>query len=244
MVNISVCMATYNGELFIKEQIESILSQLSQNDELIISDDGSTDNTIAIIKSFSDNRINLYFNDKKVFKGKSLSHKYVSSNFENALKYARGNKIILSDQDDIWLPGKVAMMIKKLEEYDVVLCNFKIMSKDETNGQLYFLNNPLNTNIILLLAKMPFFGSAMCFNRNVLKTCLPFPPNLLLHDNWIGFIGLLKGRVGYIDNPLHLYRIHQKNTSFLYKKNNNSFWYKIEYRLIFLFQLLKRVYIF
>lgn len=76
---ISVCIATYNGEHYISEQIQSILVQLSINDEIVISDDCSTDNTLDIIKSFNDDRI-------KIFTG--IKHKSLSFNFENALKNA------------------------------------------------------------------------------------------------------------------------------------------------------------
>lgn len=94
---ISVCMATYNGEEYIKEQLESILCQLGEMDEIIISDDGSTDNTLNIIESYNDSRIKIHINTGK--------HGFVY-NFENALQKAKGEYIFLSDQDDIWLPEK------------------------------------------------------------------------------------------------------------------------------------------
>ena len=94
---VSVCMATYNGGKYIKEQIDSILGQLSNNDELIISDDNSTDDTVDIINRISDSRVRLFFNKQKGY----------TNNFENALKQVRGDIIFLSDQDDIWMDNKV-----------------------------------------------------------------------------------------------------------------------------------------
>lgn len=99
---ISVCMATYNGEKYIKEQIDSILKQLGSDDELVISDDGSSDGTIDIILGYHDPRIHLY-------KGSFHSPAF---NFENALKNATGDFIFLSDQDDIWYDNKVPEILK------------------------------------------------------------------------------------------------------------------------------------
>lgn len=101
-MKITVCLASYNGQNFIKEQIESILSQLSAIDELIVSDDISSDSTLDIVNSFKDDRI-------KILSGIKFASPI--RNFENALKYATGDVIFLSDQDDVWLPNKVRVMI-------------------------------------------------------------------------------------------------------------------------------------
>src|ERR1700712_935438 len=94
----SVCLACYNGEKHIKEQIESILIQLDPSDELIISDDSSIDDTILIVKSIRDKRIKLYINEKP--SGRP------TENFQNALRKAKGTFVFLSDQDDIWIAAK------------------------------------------------------------------------------------------------------------------------------------------
>ncbi|MCG2791916.1 MAG: glycosyltransferase, partial [Weeksellaceae bacterium] len=106
---ISVCLATYNGEKYLEAQIKSILKQLSVDDELIISDDRSTDNTISVINKFDDNRIKIFINKNK---------NGVAHNFENALLKATGDYIFLSDQDDIWADNKVDVLLKELKEYD------------------------------------------------------------------------------------------------------------------------------
>ena len=98
---VSVAMATYNGEKYIEEQIKSILSNLSSNDEVIISDDGSTDKTMEIINSFHDERIRVIDGPKKG----------VIKNFENAIKNCNGDYIFLSDQDDIWCSKKVTTIL-------------------------------------------------------------------------------------------------------------------------------------
>jgi glycosyltransferase involved in cell wall biosynthesis len=120
MHKISVCMATRNGEKYIKQQLSSILKQLSKNDEVIISDDSSTDNTIDIIKSFEDKRIKIYANNK------FYSPVY---NFENALLRSTGDIIFLSDQDDIWEDKKIRVMYELLKRYDLVVSDCTIIDR-------------------------------------------------------------------------------------------------------------------
>ena len=102
---ISVCMATHNGARYLQAQLESILSQLGSGDELIISDDSSTDATLEIIRSFDDTRIRLLTGNR------FFSPIY---NFENALNWVRGHIIVLSDQDDVWLDNKLETVQRKL----------------------------------------------------------------------------------------------------------------------------------
>jgi len=104
---ISVCIATYNGEKYIKEQLNSIIIQISQEDEIVVSDDWSNDRTLEIVSNYQDNRIKILFNKKE---------KGYSKNFENAILYAKGDIIFICDQDDVWLPNKVSRMIDALKK--------------------------------------------------------------------------------------------------------------------------------
>lgn len=115
---ISVCIATYNGGKYIEEQLRSILDQLSADDEVIVSDDNSTDDTVSIIKSLGDSRIKIYAHkpDKCSFLIDHSTH-----NFENALRHSHGDIIFLSDQDDKWTDNKVSTMIEGLSNYDMVV---------------------------------------------------------------------------------------------------------------------------
>ncbi len=98
---LSVCIATYNGAKYINKQVESILLQLGIDDEIVVSDDGSIDQTISILESFGDERIKIFRNTGR--------HGVVSY-FENALNHSSGEVIFLSDQDDIWNKKKLGVV--------------------------------------------------------------------------------------------------------------------------------------
>lgn len=242
---ISVCIATYNGEKYIKKQIDSILAQLSGDDEVIISDDNSTDNTIHILKSMKDERIKIYTHKRKIVSHSCIFHRLATFNFENALRYAKGDFIFLADQDDIWESDKVRICIKALEVYDLIMTNYSIIDEnDHMVASSYYLKNPISSLLINII-RMPFHGCCMAFKRQILSKALPFPEKLILHDNWIGFIALLnKYNVGYIDIPVLKYRRHFNNVSAQKGKSNNSILFKILYRVKFCFQLLNRITLF
>lgn len=239
---ISVCMATYNGERFIKEQIDSILCQLSPDDELIISDDGSTDRTLERIASCNDKRI-------KVLHHRSFSSKFyknsklpvASFNFENALKHAKGDYIFLSDQDDIWLPNKVKQSIEALKTSNFVLSNFSVIT-DEGNlkTKKFYEKNPIKKSLLKNVLKPHFIGCCLCFDKFILRKILPFPKTTLSHDFWIGLVSLKFGKVSFIDEPLILHRVGNFNTSTACCASENSFFTKIQYRLLAFSALQRR----
>lgn len=234
---ISVCMATHNGEKYIKEQLVSILYQLGPNDEVVISDDGSTDNTLNIIKQINDKRIRVYIlkntdNTRRV-------HWYVAKNFENALKYANGDIIFLSDQDDVWMPNKVIACLEALKSNDIVLHNLQCVDSElkPLNKNVYH-NNFRRKNY--LMRHGLHYGCGLAFKKELLKYILPFPKNLVIHDYWIGIVGESVGKLAYIDTPLAKYRIHSLNTSGS-SHYKNSIAYKIYYRLYTILSLIKRL---
>jgi glycosyltransferase involved in cell wall biosynthesis len=215
-------MATYNGEKFIKEQIDSILVQLRENDEIILSDDGSSDNTVNIVESFNDSRIRIFRN----------SFKNLILNFEFALKQAKGDFIFLSDQDDIWLSNKVELCLNHLKYYDIVVSNCKVVNQNLTiiNESFFELNNS-KEGLLSNLFKNSYLGCCMAFNMKVLKFCVPFPSRIPMHDIWIGFVGKLFFRVKFIHNPLILYRRHGDNESPTGEGSPYSFYHKIMFRV-------------
>lgn len=231
---ISVCMATYNGEKFIREQIESILSQLGTNDELIISDDGSTDDTIKIINSICDPRIKLFHNQGRCgFVG----------NFENALRNAQNDYIFLSDQDDIWKKDKVKIVLQALEDYDLIVHDAEIIDGDGNPlGMNYYSIMHHYTNFFMNLWKTRWLGCCMAFRKEVLFYCLPFPSNIVAHDYWIGMLGMLKFQYCFLNDVLICYRRHGGNVSPSGEKSNYSLFYKLfTKRMNLLISLIKRL---
>lgn len=204
---ISVCMATYNGEKYIKEQIESILSQIGSHDELIISDDMSSDETVDVIKSIDDRRIKLYYHQE--------NHGFVK-NFENALSKAKGDVIFLSDQDDIWLPNKVKKTLTALVDCDFVVSDcITVNEKNEIISKSRIKDYNIKTGFWRLMIKTRYLGCCMAFNRNVLNAVLPFPQNsyLVEHDLWIAAVSECFFKTKLIYEPLIKYRRHGGNVS-------------------------------
>ncbi len=219
---ISVCMATYNGEKYIREQVSSILQQLGENDELIVSDDGSTDSTLQELTVFNDSRI-------KVFDG---PHKGLTYNFENAIVHASGDYLFLSDQDDVWEPDKVRSMVAALQDADLVISDAWIADKDavSTGVSLFDICKP-HKGFWLTLYHTTYIGCCTAFRKTILKKLLPFPPHIVMHDYWIGMIADLYYKTAYIPDKLLRYRRHGDNASALTTgKSPLSLFQKIAYR--------------
>lgn len=230
---ISVCMATCNGEKFIRQQLDSILCQLGEADELIISDDGSTDGTLEIVGSYkTDPRI-------KVLKGGFHSPIY---NFENAIRHAAGDYIFMSDQDDIWLEGRVRDALAMHERgIDLVICMAQnIDAAGKVIKEMVFDDrNPVRHSLLRNLYRNPYLGCCMSFNRRVSQAVLPFPQGIAMHDIWIGLVTQTLFRCDYLgERPLVQYRRHGVNFT---EKNKYNFWGKINYRAVMIAQVLKRV---
>lgn len=229
---VSVCMATYNGERFIEKQLKSILVQLREEDELIISDDSSCDNTVAIIKSFEDKRIRLYTNQK--FRDPLMNFSFVLSKAQNDI-------IFLCDQDDLWSEHKVESMVSALKDADLAVCNHSVINvNDEVEIPSYYALFPSRAKkgFIRSLLKNPYIGCCMAFRKTVLNKAMPIPQKVKWHDWWIGLVAELYFNVTFIDTPYTLYRKHEANVTFGSSlKSGNSFSQKLIYRWNILRQL-------
>lgn len=209
---VSVCLASYNGEKFIHEQIESILSDLGQSDELIICDDGSTDGTCAIIRSFNDTRVTLIHNKK------NLGY---ARNFEKLISLATGDYIFLADQDNIWLKGKVKKVLSVFEKDDSIRLVCHNLRPIDASGNDFEMNMPLcrggKVNSFVLLVrhfiKAQFYGCTFCLNRKGINDLLSFPSSTYAHDHWIIVWAAVNGQVFFLDEALIKYRRHDSNLS-------------------------------
>lgn len=199
---VSVVMAAYNGEKYIREQLLSVLKQLSENDEVIISDDNPYTGTYEAVKGFieSDGRI-------RYIKGPG---KGVIKNFENAISAAEGDYIFLCDQDDVWLDGKVSAVCEELKKGAVVVMHDAIVTDENLNPvkQSFFEAMGSGTGIVKNIIKNTYIGCCMAFSKSLKPFILPFPDDLPMHDQWIGLAGEKAGRAALIKEPLIYYRRH------------------------------------
>ncbi len=230
---ISVCVATYNGERFVRDQMVSILRQLGKEDEVVVSDDGSKDSTIRILNSFQDSRIKVVRNEGE--------HGFIR-NFENALRQANGDIIFLSDQDDVWKPDKVKVVLKALQDADLVVHDAELIdATGKSLGKNYYSFLHHSSGFLMNLWKTRFLGCCMAFNRKVLNDCIPFPPKIAGHDYWIGMYALLNYHVVFIPDILISYRRHGGNVSPSGEKSTASLYEKIvEKRLNLLVSVMVR----
>ena len=226
---ISVVLAAYKGEKYIAEQVKSILPQLSENDELVISDDYPEGETYGAIED-------IIKNDSRVryIRGKGQG---VIKNFEHLVNNAKGDYIFLCDQDDVWLDGKVSAVMREFEKgADVVMHDALIVDGElKPTGETAFGVNGAGTGIIKNIIKNTYQGSCMAFRASLKEHILPFPDCLPMHDQWIGLTGEKYGRVSLIDKPYMLYRRHGENVS----GNGSTLTQKIKWRVSIVKCLLK-----
>jgi glycosyltransferase involved in cell wall biosynthesis len=203
---ISVVIATYNGERFIGKQLDSILSQTYANIELVVVDDCSSDRTVSILTDYSNrfNNIHVYINEQNLG--------YVK-NFEKGMLLAKGDFIAPSDQDDIWLPEKLAILMREIGDNAIVYCNSELID-DEDNRvgkklsdvkKLISFNDCLNYTVG---NSAP--GHGMLFPKKLVDDSVPLP-TMIPHDYWLGFVATFYSQLKYIDLPLVLYRQHSEN---------------------------------
>ncbi len=203
---ISVCMATYNGERFLRRQLDTILPQLASGDELVISDDSSSDGTASILAEYAraDSRIRL-------FTGQRFCNPIF--NFEFALNQARGEIIVLADQDDIWLANKLSA-VREFFTANAARPLLLVLDGevvDESELLLY-------PSVLAKLKAGPGFwknlfdnrylGCCMAFSRDLLGWALPFPRRIPMHDMWLGQLCERVGTTEFLPVVTMRYRKH------------------------------------
>jgi glycosyltransferase involved in cell wall biosynthesis len=228
---ISVCIATHNGQKHISEQLQSILKQIDIKDEVLISDDNSTDHTLNIIRIFNDKRIKIYTNN------------FASpiKNFEFLIGLAKGDIIFLSDQDDIWDSKKVYMHLQTHNtnsKVKLVISNVSLIDANGKSLNRLFYKEKFTSSFLINLYKNNFIGCSISFNKAIKKHILPFPQNIPMHDWWIGLISILFYKVEYITEKLVYYRIHENNFT---QKNKYTLFEQAKFRIILLYLLFTRV---
>ncbi|WP_297095229.1 glycosyltransferase [uncultured Draconibacterium sp.] len=223
-MSISVCIPTYNGEQFIREQLDSILNQTQVVDEIIISDDSSSDRTVEVIQSYNNHKIKLF--EKQKFSSPIF-------NLEFALKQTKGDYIFLADQDDIWMPNKVEVLVKELAKCKLVVSNGEVINQagEMIAPSLFELFNS-RRGFLKNLTKNSYMGCCMAFHKDLLPIVLPFPKSIAMHDLWIGLNAELHSRPVFCPTKLVKYRRHDFNKTPLdANTNTNSLFYIIAFRV-------------
>jgi glycosyltransferase involved in cell wall biosynthesis len=216
---VSICLATYNGYYYIEDQVFSILLELQRDDELIIVDDCSDNETKSLLLRYQDPRIKIFFNKKNIGHVKT---------FEKCINYANHSIIILSDQDDIWVPGRVNKLVKNLLNSDklLVTSNFSLIDN---------LGNPTNrprnlvsihnssfyvSNIVgIFFGRRDYYGCTMAFNRDLLKFVTPIPSGTESHDLWFALMANVLGKNDHIDDITVLRRLHASNVTSIKRRS-------------------------
>ena len=213
-IKVDILLATYNGEKYIREQLDSLINQTHSNFNLIIQDDCSKDNTVEILKKYvqKDNRISFNINKENIG--------YIK-NFEGLLNRVDSEYFMLCDQDDVWLPEKIEVSLKKIMETnsDLVFTDLQVVdeSLSPMMSSLIRHSNTLKNILVyndyrLIYLRNCVTGCTILTKKKFICKFIPIPIKFpMIHDWWMTLIVGLNGKIQYIDRPLIKYRQHGKN---------------------------------
>lgn len=214
---ISIVIATYNGERYLREQLDSIASQTLKPTQIIIQDDASIDTTVAIINEYTHLPIELEINHQNLG--------YIK-NFERALTKATGDYICLCDQDDIWEHNKLEVLVRSIGQYSLVYADSLLVDSDGHTLDKT-LSSKLKNHFISTHSPLAFVydncvsAHALMFHASLLPQLFPFPEHLYF-DAWIAANAAASNGIIYLDSPLVRYRQHDRNTLSINQKEKES----------------------
>ncbi len=224
MEKVDILLATYNGEKYLQEQIESILNQTYTNFRLLISDDGSTDRTLDIVDEYVKK-------DDRIVTFKQKNNMGVVRNFEFLMQKVTSKYFMFSDQDDIWKKDKIEKSVKKIEEgfglvysdLEVVDNNLEVMYKSYWALKGFDKKVRKYNNFESLYLNNYITGCTIISKKEYIEKVLPIPKSTgyILHDYWLPIIVSQKAKLGYIDEPLIKYRQHKNNKIGSQKKSDS-----------------------
>lgn len=213
---VSILLSTYNGEKYLKNQLDSLLLQTYKNIEIIVRDDGSRDDTLEILKSYD--TILLETNQNLGAIGS------FSELLNYAVEYSDANYFMFCDQDDVWNHDKVEKTLKKIKDMEkkfgniplLVHTDLEVVDEELTTINSSFMNfqniDALKNRFSNLLLQNTITGCTTMINRKLANKSLPISSNVIMHDWWIGLVASRFGKIGYIDEVTIKYRQHGKNT--------------------------------
>jgi glycosyltransferase involved in cell wall biosynthesis len=214
---VAVVVATYNGSAYLQAQLESIVQQTHKPSQIIIVDDASVDDTIAIAHAFAAHHPEVMVVQNEIRLG------YIK-NFEKGMLLANASYVALSDQDDIWIPHKLETLLANIGDQMLAYSDSELI---DANGQL--LNQKMSSIKNQLAYHTPIMyaigawapGHAMLFKKELIDKAAPFP-TLVTHDFWLGFVATCYSTVVYVNEPLVHYRQHTQNAIGADTKKNKT----------------------
>lgn len=202
---VSITIASYNGEKFLAEFLDSVYSQTHKNIEVVVCDDKSTDNTIEILERYKTNYGLQYFiNEQNIGFIKT---------FERAVSLCTGEFIALADQDDIWFPEKIETLLINIGTAGLIHSDAVLVDSDKNKIADSFTEFSNKQTKITDFRKLMFYnsvtGCTVLFHRKLLEIALPFPEKIIYHDWWLALCASKSSGIKYLDQSLILYRQHQ-----------------------------------
>ncbi|MEI2683246.1 glycosyltransferase family 2 protein [Erwinia aphidicola] len=240
---VAVLLSTYNGQEFLKEQLDSLISQNNNNFKVFIRDDGSNDKTLNICRDYQER-----YDDKFLVLDDDLGNLGVTRSFEKLMQTVNSELYMFCDQDDIWLPNKINSAIshyndfanKYSKERPVMFYTDLIPFKDSntiiSNSYLKLINADTNPELDDLIFSVPTWGCTCIFNAAMKDKALPMPRYIRYHDGWLCLLAYLSNSLIYIDECDIYYRLHDKNSSNASKTVNKhsikNFYHRIKMALL------------
>lgn len=227
-IRISVVVITYNGEKYLCQQMDSILKNLSGQDEVVVSDDGSKDHTWELLERYAaaDPRVRLFHGPGRG----------IIANVNAALLNCRGAYIYLSDQDDVWASDKVERIQQCFaqKKAHLIVHDNRIYNEDlqQELGSSFFAFRGCRPGFFRNIVKNSYIGCCMAFSAQLLEKALPIPEEIQMHDQWLGLMNDLYYKDSFfLEEKLLWYRRHEDNASDF---SRNSLWVMIRNRMILL----------
>lgn len=234
-MSLEIVMATYNGEKFVAKQIQSLLDQTWTDFSLLIGDDASTDNTPTIIVEFAKK-----YPDKITFIP-FKDNVGANANFARLLDISEADYIMLSDQDDIWLPDKVSSSMQAMQDLErqygddiplLVYSDLIVIDENDMiiapSWQKYVGIRPKSFTLPKLLSRHAFLGCTLLFNKELLMLSTPIPLEAGMHDYWLTLVATVFGKIKQVDHPTIRYRVHASNV--VGAKEYNAKWFLLQWR--------------
>ncbi len=219
--NIDILLATYNGERYLAEQIDSVLAQRFDDWRLIARDDGSSDGTVAILQDYSARHP-----DRIVLLDDGDRGLGASGNFSRLMEYAAADYVMFCDQDDVWLPGKIDRLLEAMHALEaengsdiplIVHSDLTVVGRNleelhHSFWKFQTIDPAFGRSFNRLLIQNVVTGCASLCNRKLIETSLPVPPEAMMHDWWLALVAASFGHVASVPEATVLYRQHGENT--------------------------------